>query len=106
VEVDVTHPEAHLHGAAAAEYAGDHVERYLRFRSVAVFGGGIIVIIRFRQVQQEQALAHSVVTVLELFVAIEAQAELAAFFHLGRRQVPDGAALHRDGGGCCSRGRW
>jgi hypothetical protein len=46
-------------------------------------GGGVSVIIRRCQVQQEQALAHFVVTTPELFVAIEAKAKLAAFFHLG-----------------------
>jgi hypothetical protein len=41
----------------------------------------------------------------KLFVAFEAKAEPVAFFHLGHWQAPDEATLHRDGGGCDSRGK-
>jgi len=105
MDVDAAQLEAHLHSVVGVD-ASDRVEQHLRCRIGGVNRGGVSVIICRCQVQQQQALAHLVVTTPELFVAIEAKAEPAAFFHLGHRQGPDGAALHRDGGGCGSCGRW
>jgi len=81
------------------------------YRDLRLIGGGVgvgllsvVAVVVVRQVEEEDVLADAVVAAAEALVAVEAEPEAAALFHLGLRQAFHLAAV--DGGRCGRGGRW
>jgi hypothetical protein len=86
-EGDAAQLDAHLHRFAGAD-AGDRVHRDLWFVIGQSLHARVRLVVCRRQVDEEDALADTVVTVPKFLVAVEAQPQTAPFLHLGLGQ-PD-----------------